>query len=436
MGVVADTCGRRGARLLLLLEFLLFRVSADCERPETPHDMKLTEKTLLMSSFPEGVSVALVCYDGYHKTSGTGLVTCTAGNWTQPDLFCARKDCGAPPAQPNMIFDLSGGTELGDTIKVTCEEGYQISGSSYKQCFANGWLGRSKCKVKDCRSPKLRANMTVSVANGTLYGAEIEVFCNKGFGLNGSRIRRCETRGWSGDPHCEPVSCDAVHVLAFGRSSWDSNLGSPTVGQTINFACDEGRVLTGASAIVCQENGTYDNQPPLCLSDGTTASTKDNDVTSTVFFTTPVPKVTTRNAFIRRQGELNEQQSSRTSPLGVLLSCLALSFRTHRDHSGPGVSHVGCLFSVFCHTERFFKKNRVRTCHCFTACLLFALLLQLSFFPLPPFALLPAPFICALVTSSSCAIEQMKLRPCNDNKENTPLHTNIDPALLFSDWTG
>lgn len=26
------------------------------------------------------------------------------------------------------------------------------------------------------------------------------------FGLNGSRIRRCETRGWSGDPHCERKS--------------------------------------------------------------------------------------------------------------------------------------------------------------------------------------------------------------------------------------
>lgn len=26
------------------------------------------------------------------------------------------------------------------------------------------------------------------------------------FGLIGSRIRRCETRGWSGDPHCERKS--------------------------------------------------------------------------------------------------------------------------------------------------------------------------------------------------------------------------------------
>lgn len=67
--------------------------------------------------------------------------------------------------------------------------------------------------------------------------------------------------------HSSAVSCDAVHVLAFGRSSWDSDSGSPTVGQTINFACDEGLVLAGASAIVCQENGTYDNQPPLCLSE-------------------------------------------------------------------------------------------------------------------------------------------------------------------------
>lgn len=34
--------------------------------------------------------------------------------------------------------------------------------------------------VKDCRNPKLQANMTVSVPNGTLYGAEVEVSCNSG----------------------------------------------------------------------------------------------------------------------------------------------------------------------------------------------------------------------------------------------------------------
>lgn len=66
--------------------------------------------------------------------------------------------------------------------------------------------------------------------------------------------------------HSSVVTCDAIHELAFGRSSWDSASGSPTDGQTINFTCDEGYVLAGASAIVCQENGTYDNQPPVCLS--------------------------------------------------------------------------------------------------------------------------------------------------------------------------
>lgn len=66
--------------------------------------------------------------------------------------------------------------------------------------------------------------------------------------------------------HLSAVTCDAVLVLANGRSSWDSDSDSPTAGQTINFACDEGHVLAGASSIVCQENGTYDRQPPTCLS--------------------------------------------------------------------------------------------------------------------------------------------------------------------------
>lgn len=66
--------------------------------------------------------------------------------------------------------------------------------------------------------------------------------------------------------HSSAVTCDAIRALAFGRSSWDSRSDSPTVGQAINFTCEEGRVLVGASAIVCQENATYDSQPPVCLS--------------------------------------------------------------------------------------------------------------------------------------------------------------------------
>lgn len=64
-----------------------------------------------------------------------------------------------------------------------------------------------------------------------------------------------------------------------------------------------------------------------------------------------------------------------------------------------------CVYSGFyrvrCHAERFFKENRVRTCrHCVALLLvLFALLLSVSLVAPPPPALLPAPCICALVTS-------------------------------------
>lgn len=134
-----------------------FFPAADCARPAALDETMLSEGDRQKSSFPEGASVTLACDLGYNRTSGSGLVTCLGGKWTQPDLVCTSEllsrhvtsvplagqwggirdshwmprwfhatenDCGGPPEQPNMIHDLSGGTHLGAIIKVSCKEGW------------------------------------------------------------------------------------------------------------------------------------------------------------------------------------------------------------------------------------------------------------------------------------------------------------------------
>lgn len=60
------------------------------------------------------------------------------------------------------------------------------------------------------------------------------------------------------------MTCEAPDELANGRSSWDSK-DDPTIGQTVHYVCNEGYVLNGTDAIVCQENGEYDQLLPTCL---------------------------------------------------------------------------------------------------------------------------------------------------------------------------
>ncbi|XP_061544982.1 sushi, von Willebrand factor type A, EGF and pentraxin domain-containing protein 1 isoform X2 [Phycodurus eques] len=184
----------------------VWRSEADCPMPQRGENTVLSDQALLMNTFPEGSNVTLVCSNGFEKESGSDGISCQAGNWTRIELLCKKINCGVPKSQLNMKFNTSAGTLFGDVVKVTCDKGYQISGSSYKQCYSWGWMGKAKCHIKTCKKP-------AEVTNG--------------------------------------------------KNSWDSKV-LPTYGQVILYNCDEGYTLTGNDTIQCSETGEYDSLPPEC----------------------------------------------------------------------------------------------------------------------------------------------------------------------------
>ncbi|XP_071350847.1 complement factor H isoform X8 [Trachinotus anak] len=204
MDFLLDTCGRR--RCLLFIYLFVLEAAADCPKPEGGENIVLSTAALLLNEFPEGTDVILECANGYEKESGSVVTSCTNGKWTEPDLICKKKDCGQPRPQPNMSFNTSAGTLFGAVIRVICDKGYQISGSSYRQCYSTGWSGRSKCKIITCEKPAKVVN---------------------------------------------------------GRSLWDSQ-DDPRYGEVIQFVCNEGYNLVGQDSIMCGETGEFNSQPPEC----------------------------------------------------------------------------------------------------------------------------------------------------------------------------
>ncbi|XP_034388974.1 complement decay-accelerating factor, GPI-anchored isoform X7 [Cyclopterus lumpus] len=205
-----DTCGRRRVALLLFLHLLVPKAAADCPKPQGRVNIVLTNEALLMNDFPEGVDVTLECANGYVIESGSGSMTCVDEKWTEPDLTCKKKDCGTPKPQPNMSFNISAGTLFGAVMKVVCDKGFQVDGSSYKQCYASGWSGRAKCGI---------------------------------------------------------VTCDEPGEVTNGRSSWESQ-DKPKYGEIIQYVCNEGYALVGGNSAVCSETGEYDSLPPACEEEG------------------------------------------------------------------------------------------------------------------------------------------------------------------------
>ncbi|XP_013865018.1 complement decay-accelerating factor isoform X4 [Austrofundulus limnaeus] len=204
--LLEDTRGQRQFKSLLLVFLFVWNTAADCLIPEGGPNMVPTTETLLRNDFPEGSEAVLECANGYVEDSGSGILTCRGGKWTEPDLTCIKKDCGVPEEQKNMKFHIFHGTLYGDMIKVTCDEGYRINGTSYRQCIATGWFGSGQCDIVTCNKP-------LQVANG--------------------------------------------------RSSWISEK-NPEYKQFVNYSCADGYTLRGNASITCSKTGQYDSPPPEC----------------------------------------------------------------------------------------------------------------------------------------------------------------------------
>ncbi|XP_070967448.1 complement decay-accelerating factor-like isoform X2 [Oncorhynchus clarkii lewisi] len=133
------------------LIYLIFITSgnSECPKPQVERNQNvvLTNGALLKNDFPEGSEVLFQCTNGYMKAQGSESITCTSGEWSTLELICKQKDCGAPKEMPHLTYEFyKEGTLFGASARAICDKGYQVQGSSYRQCYATGWSGRSRCE--------------------------------------------------------------------------------------------------------------------------------------------------------------------------------------------------------------------------------------------------------------------------------------------------
>ncbi|XP_041743551.1 complement decay-accelerating factor-like isoform X2 [Coregonus clupeaformis] len=207
--------------------------NSECPKPQVEgnQNVVLTNDALLKNDFPEGSEATFECANGYMKDQGSESITCTSGEWSTLELTCKKKDCGAPKEMPHLTYEFGEeGTLFGASARAFCEKGYQVQGSSYRQCFATGWSGRSRCEVVTCDEP-------FEIKNGTILEKPDKEF--------------------------------------------------PEYGDVIQYSCDEGYTLIGNKSIECNEDGEYNSLPPECkdvndipLKPTTTISTTSASITT------------------------------------------------------------------------------------------------------------------------------------------------------------
>ncbi|KAK3727153.1 hypothetical protein QZH41_004451 [Actinostola sp. cb2023] len=202
------------------------------------------------------------CDEGFLLRGSSSRVCQANRTWSGTLTHCEAIDCGSlsVPMNGSMYGDK---TFFPNSLKFSCDEGFDLIGSSLRVCTSSGiWNGnQTTCRAIDCGPLKVPMNGSM-VGNLTVFPNEIHFNCDEGFNLLGSPVRLCLSNGsWNGvQTTCKAVDCGSLAAPQNG-----SLRGSLTVfPNVIKFSCNEGFLLRGSSSRVCQSNRTWDGTLTRC----------------------------------------------------------------------------------------------------------------------------------------------------------------------------
>ncbi|TVK90465.1 Sushi, von Willebrand factor type A, EGF and pentraxin domain-containing protein 1 [Bagarius yarrelli] len=262
--------------LLLLLAFVTKGNTDKCLKPVPKGNVVLTNTALLQNNFPDGSTVSLECAVGYVVDQGSNNITCVNGEWSDQELTCKKKDCGPPSPTPHMKFHIPNGTLFGAHIRPYCERGYYLRGSSYKQCLATGWTGRSICL---CTSKQLQPMVTCGnppeIPNSVVDSHQTKVIiefedvidyrCKEGYTLVGNRSVVCQENGkYSSLPQCKDKCLKPVpkgNVVLTNTALLQNNFPD---GSTVSLECAVGYVVDQGSNNITCVNAEWSDQELTC----------------------------------------------------------------------------------------------------------------------------------------------------------------------------
>ncbi|XP_060586453.1 sushi, von Willebrand factor type A, EGF and pentraxin domain-containing protein 1-like, partial [Ruditapes philippinarum] len=130
---------------------------------------------------------------------------------------CNPISCGNYSLPPySEISEISTTTGVfEDTINITCSTGFDIEGENYVICNATGeWENDPVCIPKACGKFETPDHATVpddTNLDGFTYNQSITVTCDTGYNISGNSVVLCGADAkWDSSPLCLPVNCPVL----------------------------------------------------------------------------------------------------------------------------------------------------------------------------------------------------------------------------------
>ncbi|XP_036447746.1 sushi, von Willebrand factor type A, EGF and pentraxin domain-containing protein 1 isoform X2 [Colossoma macropomum] len=209
------------------------------------------------------MTVKITCEDGF-QLKGAELITCAANrSWAPAVPTCESGKCGRfpdhPDAMPRQEYLREGEYEPDDYVRFKCNPGYRwAGGNSSIRCDNGRWT------PLEMRCEKINCGSAGEIANGRIqytgvsFGDTATAECFEGYRLVGVGVRRCGAEGWDGRV---PV-CEAIRcptpTVANSRMQEGRDYG---VGERMTIVCQESFNLIGSPQITCGPNGQWQALP-------------------------------------------------------------------------------------------------------------------------------------------------------------------------------
>ncbi|XP_018585768.2 sushi, von Willebrand factor type A, EGF and pentraxin domain-containing protein 1 isoform X1 [Scleropages formosus] len=216
-------------------------------------------------TFTFGSQVEYRCLEGYELTVQSGAVSClSSGTWSPHSVQCSPVPCTLPANLTHVIVVGRDPTPVGETVTVSCEEGFQLQGPSISQCQPGGaWLPSfsHSCVVVSCGKPLPLHHGRVT-GDSFNFGDMVIYECLSGFQLQGDAVKICQSdKLWSGvHPLCEAVFCGPPPLVQ-GAIVIET---SQTYQSNVTYVCESGLRLVGPQNLTCLSNGTWSLPAPEC----------------------------------------------------------------------------------------------------------------------------------------------------------------------------
>ena len=239
---------------------------ARCAEVFCPSIENIDHGKIRVEGFKFGQSVHYECEMGYSIIGDYSRTCREEGSWSGSRPACQPVMCPEPASILHGSVSPDHSLEYGSVLTYECDTGYQLVGSSERVCGAAGsWSGQVPLCVntnQTCLVPQLISSGYVTYDGNLEVGSRAWYDCHQQYELVGSEERTCLESGWSsGTPTCQPQSCLPLTSLMRG-----SVLGTDySLGSSIQFQCEPGSKLEGATVITCTESLTWNHPPPVCV---------------------------------------------------------------------------------------------------------------------------------------------------------------------------